>query len=93
MGNGNTQPAADGDAGFFDAHQVLHYATNGRRTACGLLTDYTIHTDEPETVAGCVECLAAAAPVACPGGCGDAAQDCSCFHAGWDAAMVALGMV
>ena len=68
MCNRNTQPAADGDAGFFDAHQVLHYATNGRRTACGLLTDYAIHTDEPETVAGCQECLAAACgPCRLPG--------------------------
>ena len=97
MGNGNTQPAADGDAGFFDAHQVLHYATNGRRTACGLLTDYTIHTDEPETVAGCVECLdAAGEPLACPGGCGDDLA-CSCYvegyNAGLAAATAALGKV
>ena len=71
---------------------MIHFATNARATACGASTDYAVHTDEPELV-DCQECLAAAAPVACPGGCGSAAQDCSCFHAGWDAAMVALGMV
>ena len=73
---------------------MIHFATNGRRTACGASTQDVVHSDEADQVAGCLDCLdAAAAPVGCPGGCGGAAQDCSCFHAGWDAAMVALGMV
>ena len=72
----------------------VHYTTNARTTVCGASTDFATWTDEPEQVSGCQECLdAAAAPAGCPGGCGAAAQDCSCFHAGWDAAMVALGMV
>ena len=88
MCNRNTQPAADGDAGFFDAHQVLHYATNGRRPACGLLTDYAIHTDEPETVAGCQECLAAAAvPAGCPDGCDAPLLACCCYVAGYNAGL------
>ena len=55
---------------------MIHYTTNGRLTACGASTDYAVHTDEPELVAGssCQECLdAAGEPLACPGGCGDEA--------------------
>ena len=70
---------------------MVHYTTNGRLTVCGLSTDYAIHADEAEGVSGCGECLdAAAAPAGCPGGCGVAAQDCSCVRAGWDAAVKAF---
>ena len=49
---------------------MIHYVTNDRLTACGASTDYAVHTDEPELVAGCQECIIAAAAVpaeACPG--------------------------
>ena len=78
---------------------MIHYTTNGRLTACGASTDYAVHTDEPELVAGssCQECLdAAGEPLACPGGCGDALA-CSCYldgyNAGLAAAIAALGKV
>jgi hypothetical protein len=62
---------------------AVHYTTNGRQTACGLSTDYATWTDEPEQVTGCGECLAAAAaPVGCPGGCGDAVS-CFCHGVGY----------
>ena len=79
MYESTTVPASpDGDAGFLMPQPTVHYTTNGRITVCGLSTDYATWTDEPEQVSsGCQECIAAAAaPLACPGGCG--AARCSC---------------
>ena len=68
---------------------AIHYATNSQLTACGLSTDHAIHADEPELVAGCQECLdAAAAPLSCPGGCGDDLA-CSCYVDGYNAGLAA----
>ena len=62
---------------------VIHFATTATATACGASTDYATWTDEPEGVAGCGECLAAAAaPTGCPGGCGDAVS-CFCYGVGY----------
>ena len=74
---------------------MIHFATNGRRTACGASTQDVVHSDEADQVAGCLDCLdAAGAPLACPGGCGDALA-CSCYldgyNAGLAAAIAALG--
>ena len=40
-----------------DAHPPIHYATNGRRTACGASTQEAVHSDEVDAVRGCQECL------------------------------------
>ena len=50
---------------------AIHYATNSRLTACGLSTDFAIHTDEPQMVTRCNECLMATGELeGCAGGCG-----------------------
>ena len=76
---------------------IVHYAPSTTKTVCGQSTDFAVHTDEPELVAGCQECIAAAdVPAGCPGGCGDALA-CSCYldgyNAGLAAAVAALGKV
>ena len=72
-----------------DAQPLIHYAPAGRATACGQSTDDAIHTEEVELVANCHECIAAAAaPLACPGGCGDALA-CSCYLDGYNAGLAA----
>ena len=64
---------------------AVHYATNIRLTACGLSTDFAIHTHEPQTVTRCNQCLVAAGEMeGCAGGCGDA-HECGCFGSGWAA--------
>ena len=69
---------------------MIHFATNGRLTACGLSTDHAVHADEPEMVVGCQECLAAATvPLGCPGGCDSSLLACSCYVAGYNAGLVA----
>ena len=75
---------------------AIHYATNSRLTACGLSTDFAIHTNEPQTVTQCNPCLAAAGEMeGCPGGCGGALADsdgflaCSCYLAGYTAGLAA----
>ena len=69
---------------------VIHYARNARATACGASTDYATWTDEPEAVAGCGECLdAAAAPAGCPGGCDAGLWACTCYVAGYNAGLAA----
>ena len=87
----------DGDAGFLmpqptgeEGRYTVHYTTNGRTTVCGASTDFATWTDEPEQVSsGCQECLdAAATPVGCPGGCGDALA-CSCYVDGYNAGLAA----
>ena len=68
---------------------TVHYATNSRLTACGLSTDFAIHTDEPEMVTQCNPCLAAAGEMdGCPGGCGGALA-CSCYVDGYNAGLAA----
>ena len=64
---------------------AVHYATNSRLTACGLSTDFAIHTHEPQTVTRWNQCLVAAGEMeGCAGGCGDA-HECGCFGSGWAA--------
>ena len=83
--------SADQNAITWVYQDPVHYAEgeHATRTACGRDTIFAIFSTEPETVAGCRECLAAV-PSSCPGGCGWALDTCRCFAAGWDAAMRAV---
>ena len=89
MPDNSIQPAgAESVVGLFDAEPCVHYAPTGRLTACGLSTDYAVHTAERDVVSGCSECLAAAAAV--PPQCTSCHYDyCFCFEAGFAAGLAA----
>ena len=84
-----TQPA-DG-AGLFDAQPIIHYAPSTATTTCGIPLASAIgnvYTTERDLVAGCQECVAAAAavPTSCPS---CAYKYCECFEAGFAAGVAA----
>ena len=66
----------------------IHYSTNDRTTACSLSPESAIHTDGRDLVAGCQECVAAAAAV--PSHCPICDYTfCFCFEAGFAAGLAA----
>ena len=75
---------------YNDQDFPVHFARTCRQTACGLPTDFAIHTDEPALVSDCPECIMAAsvAPTGCPGGCGGDLA-CSCYLDGYNAGLAA----
>ena len=70
---------------------VIHYAPHTATTSCGIQLDApggSVYTNERDLVAGCQECVAAAAAV--PEHCGCCRyQYCECFEAGFAAGRAA----